>query len=58
MKEIYVKNILKPILIILSINLLNYIYIIPVILQMIISAVLLVYTGCILSSPIQSATYK
>lgn len=57
MKTKLVKDIKLPLGILFSINLLNFIYPLPVIFQMVTSAVLCVYIGSILSASIQSATY-
>lgn len=57
MKKILVKDIKVPLFIILALNLTNFVYPLPVILQMIASAVVLTFVGCVLSASIQSATY-
>lgn len=57
MKKIFVKDIKIPIIIILAVNIANFIYPLPVLVQMITSALVLTFVGCILSSSIQSATY-
>lgn len=58
MRQVLVKDIKIPIAALATINALNYIIPLPVIVQMVASATLLTYIGCILSVPIQSATYK
>lgn len=58
MRQVLVKDIKIPIAALAAINALNYIIPLPVIVQMVASATLLTYIGCILSVPIQSATYK
>jgi hypothetical protein len=58
MKKILVKGITIPLIIIVAINMANFIHPLPVVIQMIASALILTYVGCILSVPIQSATYK
>jgi ABC-type xylose transport system permease subunit len=57
MKKILVKDIKVPLFIILALNLVNFVYPLPVILQMIASAIILTFVGCVLSASIQSATY-
>ena len=42
----------------LGINLANFIFPLPVVLQMVLSAVILVFVGSVLSASIQSATYQ
>ncbi len=56
-KKILVKDIKVPLLIILALNLVNFVYPLPVILQMIASAIILAFVGCVLSASIRSATY-
>ncbi len=58
MKKIFVKDIKVALTAILAINLANFIQPFPVVMQMIGSALILAYIGCIFSAPIQSATYK
>ncbi len=58
MKKVLVKGITIPLIIIVAINIANFIHPLPVLVQMIASALILAYIGCILSVPIQSATYK
>lgn len=57
MKELLVKNIAVPFIILILIHLGNYLHPIPVSVQMIGSAVLLIYIGCILSASLKSASY-
>jgi hypothetical protein len=58
MKKILVKDIKIPVLLILGANLVNFIFPLPVVLQMVLSAVILVFVGSVLSASIQSATYQ
>lgn len=58
MRQVLVKDIRIPLVALAAINALNYLVPLPVIVQMVASATLLAYIGCILSVPIQSATYK
>jgi minor histocompatibility antigen H13 len=58
MKTILVKDIKIPLAVLLVINLLNFVHPLPVVVQMIASAVILAFVGCILSASIQSATYE
>jgi hypothetical protein len=58
MKKILVKDIKIPLLIILAVNLANFLYPLPVVVQMVVSAIVLVFVGCVLSASIQSATYE
>jgi len=58
MKEFFVKNIKIPLIILGLLNIINYIYVIPVSLQMVGQAILLIYIGSILSASIKSASYS
>lgn len=58
MKQIFVKDIKIPLIALLVINVASFIQPFPVVFQMISSAIILAYTGCILSAPIQAATYN
>ncbi len=58
MKKILVKDITIPLLTIIAVNLINFLYPLPVVVQMVVSAIVLVFVGCVLSASIQSATYE
>lgn len=57
MKKMFLMNYKIPIAVILSINLISFIHPLPVIFQLIASAIILTYVGCNFSTSVQSASY-